>query len=102
LELDDGFGTLQAQRETGIVALNPGQFRCQRIRFGGLRSALAGNQGAEGSGIAFPAPVGERRGVEPFATQDGADPTGLRGAIGFGQDAQLVLRGEGPAARANR
>ena len=92
----------QAQRETGIVALKQGQFGCQRVGFGGLRSALGRRQRVEGAGVALPAPVGEGGRVETLAAQDGADATGLSGAIGLGQDAQLVLRGEGPAAGAVR
>jgi len=37
-----------------------------------------------------------------FAAQDRADPTDISGTIGIGQDAQLVLDGEGPPARTSR
>jgi hypothetical protein len=40
--------------------------------------------------------------IKTLATQDGADASGSRGAIGLGQDAQFVLRGERPAARTVR
>jgi hypothetical protein len=45
LQLDDGFGAFQAQRQTGIIALSQSQFGCQRVGFNGLRAALGGRQG---------------------------------------------------------
>jgi hypothetical protein len=99
LQLDDGFGALEAPRQASIIALNKGQLGCHWIGFEGLRAAFRWNQCTEGSGVPQPAPLGEGRGVEPLATQDGGDASGFSGAIGLGQDAQLVLRGERPAAR---
>jgi hypothetical protein len=101
LEIDDRLGACQAQRQTGIIALEEDQFGCRRIGFGGFATTPGGNQRAVSSGDPLLAPFGEGRGVETFATQDGADPTGIGGAIGIGQDAQLVLDGEGPPARAS-
>ena len=40
LEFDDSLRTLQAQLETGIIALNQGQFASERVGVGGLRSAF--------------------------------------------------------------
>jgi hypothetical protein len=74
----------------------------ERIGFNGLRATFAGNQRAEGAGVLQPAPLDEGQGIQPLATQDGADPTGISGAIGLGQDAQVVLRGERPEARSIR
>jgi hypothetical protein len=102
LEIDDRLGTRQALRETGIVALQEGQFGCERIGFGGLATTPGWNQRAVSSGVPLPAPFGEGRRVEALTTQNGADPAGIGGAIGLGQDAQLVLDGEGPPARASR
>jgi hypothetical protein len=87
LDLDDGFGTRQAQRETGIVSLKTGNFVGQRVGVTGLRAAFAGTQCAERSGVALLAPFSEGRRVEPFATQDGADSAGLSRTISIGQDA---------------
>jgi hypothetical protein len=101
LEIDDRLGACQAQRQTGIVALEEDQFGGQRIGFGGLATTPGGNQRAVSSGVPLLAPFGEGRGVKPFATQDGADPVGIGGAIGIGQDARLVLDGEAPPARAS-
>ena len=98
----DGLGTRQPQRQTGIVLLEQDHFGGERVRFDGLRAAPGRRQRAEGPGVALPPPVGESRGVDPLAAQNGADAAGLSGAIGIGEDAQLVLRGEGPAARASR
>jgi hypothetical protein len=100
LEVDDGFGALQAQREAGIVALKAGQVSGQRIGFGGFRSAPRRGQAADGSRVPLAAPFGQIGRVETFAAQDGTDPAGIGGAIGLRQDAQLVLGGERPAARA--
>jgi hypothetical protein len=97
LQVDDGFGALEAPRQASIIALNEGQLGCHWIGFDGLRAAFGWNQCTEGPGVPQPAPFGEGRGVEPLATQDGGDATGFSGAISLGQDAQLVLRGERPA-----
>jgi hypothetical protein len=99
LELDDRFGACQPQRQTGIVSPEKRQLGGERVGFSGLRSALGRRQRTEGTGLALPAPVGQGRGVDTLATQDGADAAGLSGAIGIGKDAQLVLRGEAPATR---
>jgi hypothetical protein len=98
LQVDDGFGALEASCQASIIALNKGQLGCHWLGFDGLRAAFGWNQCTEGSGVPQPAPFSKGRGVEPLATQDGGDATGLSGAIGLGQDAQLVLRGERPAA----
>jgi hypothetical protein len=89
-------------RQPGIVALQDGQFGRQWIGFGGLATTPGGNQRAVSSGVALLAPFGEGGGVKALATQDGADPAGIGGTIGIGQDAQLVLDGEGPPARTSR
>ena len=112
LDVDDGFGAGQAQREAGIVLLKTGVVGGQRVRFGGpsglacqpvgkLRPSFGWVQAADGPGIPGPAPVGEVGGVEALAAQDRGDATGLGGVVGLGEDTQLVLRGEGPAARAS-
>ncbi len=97
--IDDGFRARQAPRQTGVVTQQLGTFVSLRVRFGRLRAALVRTQRADGASVAQSAPVGQGRGVDAFATQDGASTTGLGGAIGLGQDAQLVLRAEGPPAR---
>src|SRR3981081_3222767 len=72
----------------------------QRVGLGGFRAALDRNQSAKGPGRAKPTPVAERRRVNALATQNRANPTGVGGAIGLGQDAQLVLGSERPSPRA--
>jgi hypothetical protein len=99
LEIDDCFGAHQAARQTAILPLQECHFGCQRIRFGGLWAALGRHQRANSPGIPEPAPVGQCRGVDALAAQDGAHPAFFGGPIGLGQDAQLVLGGERPAAR---
>ena len=100
LDANDRLGPCQAQRQTGIVALQQRHFGGERVGLGGFRTTLGWRQRAECSGVALTAPIGQRRGVDALAAQDGADPTGRSGAIGLGEDPQLVLRGEGPPARA--
>jgi hypothetical protein len=100
LDADDGLGAHQTLREPGIIPLQLGYLADERVWFGGFWAAPGGNQGVESTGVPLPAPVGERRRIETLAAQDGADPTGLNGTVNIGQDAQLVLRGEGPATRA--
>jgi hypothetical protein len=96
LDLDDGLRAREPPRQSGIFALGRGKFSCQRVEDGGLAATLARNQGCEGSGVTLPAPISQGRGIQAFATQDGADPTDVTGTVGLGQDAQLVLNSEGP------
>jgi hypothetical protein len=102
LDPDDRLGTCQVQRQTGIVVLQQRHFGGERLGLGDLRTTPGWRQRAECSGVALTAPVGQRRRVDAVAAQDGADPTGRSGAIGLGEKAQLVPRGESPAARAIR
>jgi hypothetical protein len=59
LQVNDGFGALEAPRQAISIASNKRQFGCQRVGFDGLRAALAGNQCTESSGVSQPAPFGE-------------------------------------------
>jgi len=49
------------------------------------------------AGGTFFAPVGEHRGVKTLAAQKRADGSGSGGRGGFGEDLELVLRGEAAA-----
>jgi len=71
LAIDDRLGACQAQRQTGIIALQENQFGRQRIGFGGLAATLGWNQRAVSSGIPLLAPFGEGRGIKALPTQDG-------------------------------
>jgi hypothetical protein len=73
LQLDDGFGAFQAQRQTGIIALKACQISRQRVGFGGLRSAFGWRQCTEGSGVPLLAPFGEGRRINALTTQDGTE-----------------------------
>jgi hypothetical protein len=99
LKLDDGFRAFQALCQTGIIALSQSQFGCKRVGFSNLPAALGGRQCTEGSGVPLLAPFGEGRRVNALATQDGTDAAGRCRAIGLGQDAYLVARGERTAPR---
>jgi len=101
LDSDDGLGTRQSQRQTRVVSLKSRHFGGERVGFSGLWAALGRRQCAEGTGVALPAPVGESRGVEALAAQNGSDATGVSRAIRVGENAQLILGGEDPAARAS-
>jgi hypothetical protein len=98
LDVDDCLGLCQAQREAGFVLLQQCAFGRERVGRGALRTARRRCQGRQGADRAQPAPIGQAGGVETLAPQDGADATGIGGTVGFGQDAQLVLNGEGSAA----
>ena len=100
LHVDDGLGAGQPPRQTRILLLNKSEFARQRVGLGGFRAALDRNQSAKGPGRAKPTPVAERRRVNALATQNRANPTSVGGAIGLGQDAQLVLGSERPSPRA--
>ena len=100
LHVDDSFRTYQAPRQAAIFAPQESKFASLRVGFGGLGAALDRTQRADGPGVAKLAPIGQRRRIDALAAQDRANTTAIGGAIGLGQDAQLVLRGESPSARA--
>jgi len=100
LDVDDGFRAGQALLEAGVVLLQAGQFGGQRVGFGGFPAAFGRGETADSAGLALAAPIGEVRGVEALPAQDGADAAGVGGTVDLGEDAQLVLCGEGAAARA--
>ena len=102
MDVDDGFGVRQAPREPGIIPLQDCHLGREGIGLGSFGTALARRQRTEGSGVPLPTPVGEGRRVQALATQDGTDASSLGRAIGFGQNAQLVLHGEGAAPWAVR
>ena len=99
LDGDNGFGAGKAPREMSHIALQQGHFRHKRLGSGGLRATLDRRQRAESAGVALSAPVTQCRRVETLAAQDRTDPPGFGGAVGLGEDAQLVPRGERPSAR---
>jgi len=101
LHFHDGLGALQAKREAGILLLEKGHLGRERVGSGDLWAALDRRQCAEGTCVALPAPVGQRRGVEALAAQNGGDAAGVSRAIRVGENAQLVLGGEDAAARAS-
>jgi hypothetical protein len=68
LEIDDCFRALQAPRQTGVFTLQTGKFVSLRVWLSGLRAALGRTQRADGAFVAKSAPVGQRRGIDAFAT----------------------------------
>jgi len=80
-----------------MVALQLGHLGGQRVGWGGFSAAPGRGQCLEEAGGALAAPVGQRRGIEALAPQDGTDPPGVGGAIGLGQDPQLVCGFEAAA-----
>jgi hypothetical protein len=100
LDLDDSFRTCQAPRQAAIFVPQESKFARLRVGFGGLWAASDRTQRANRPGVAKLAPIGQRRRIDALATQDRANTTGIGGAIGFGENAQLVLRAESPSARA--
>jgi len=102
LDFHDGLGALQAKCQAGILLLEKGHFGRERVGFGRLWAALDRRQCAESAGVALPAPVGQRRGVEALAAQNGGNAAGVSRAIRVGENAQLILGGEDAAVRASR
>jgi len=102
LDSDDGLGTCQSQRQTRIVFLKSRHFGGERVGFGGLWAALGRRQCTKGASSALPTPVGQRRGVEALAAQNGGDAAGVSRAIRVSENAQFVLGGEDAAVRASR
>ena len=96
LDGDDIFGAGEAPRKVGHIPLQHGHFCHERIGFGGFWAALDRCQRTESTGVTLAAPVTQRRRVDALAAQNRTDPTGLGGAVGLGEDAQLVARGERP------
>jgi hypothetical protein len=59
LDVDDGFGAREALRQTRIVPLQSGDLCRERVVLGGLWAAFAGNQCAEITSVALPAPLAQ-------------------------------------------
>jgi hypothetical protein len=97
LNVDDDFGFTQFLGEALVLAAEFLHFVVQRIPFG-LGAALVRGQALENSGLPLATPRDQVRGVEAFAALQGADGAGVSGGgVGFSQDAQFVLGGEGAA-----
>ncbi len=101
LNTDDGLGTCQSQHQTRVVFLKSRHFGGERVGFGDLWAALDRRQCTKGAGVALPAPVGQRRGVEALAAQNGGDAASVSRAIRVSENAQLILGGEDPPVRAD-
>jgi hypothetical protein len=99
---DDGVGPNEPPREMGVVLLQHGHFRRERVGLGGFRTTFGGGESVKRSGVALAAPVTQGRRVNSLAAKDRADIAGSGGLISRGEDAQLVPRGERPPARAGR
>jgi hypothetical protein len=100
LDRNDRFGAGKAPREVSHMLLQHGHFRYERIGFRGFWAALDRCQRTESTGVALAAPVTQRRRVDTLAAQDRTDPSGLGGAVGLGENAQLVACRERPPSRA--
>jgi hypothetical protein len=101
LDRNDRFGAGEAPREMSHIPLQQGHFCHQRIGLRGFWAAPDRCQRTESTGVALTTPVTQRRRVDAFAAQDRTNATGLCGAVGLGEDAQLVPRGERPPPRAS-
>jgi len=98
LDFNNRLGALHAQRQALVVALQPGVFSRQRVRFGDLGTALDALQRLAGAGVALPTPIRQQRGIEPLATQDRANAAWSR-HFDLTQDPKLVGGGECPPTR---
>jgi hypothetical protein len=96
LKIDDRLGALQPEPEPGVVLLRFRQRGAQWVGLTRLRSAPGRCQAVEDAGLALAAPVGQGRGVETLAAQQGTDLAAAGSPVGLGQETQLVLGGKGP------
>jgi hypothetical protein len=93
-EVDDRLGAAKLEGQALFIAQQLGVFGRQRIGGRALGAALGRLIGAS---VALTTPIGESRGIEPLASQDGTAAAGP-GAVDFGQDPGLVGSGECPSA----
>ena len=96
MNLDDEFGLIEALAQTGVLALDAGQFVGQRIARG-RASAPARRQGLFHGPLALQAPVAQVRGVQALAPQQRADLAVFAACVGLLEDAALVSGREAPA-----
>ena len=97
MDANDCFGMFEPLTQPGIVAAKLVEIGVCGLSEHGLGAASLRLERLEGACIALAAPIGQGWRVKALATQDRSDPAGIRGAVGFRQDAQLRGRRERPA-----
>jgi hypothetical protein len=102
LDRNDILGAGEAPRKVRVRPLQQGHFRHERIGLRSFWATLDRCQRVERSAVALAAPITQRRRVDALAAQNRTDPTGLGGAVGLGEDTQLVAGAERPPPRAGR
>jgi hypothetical protein len=94
LGADDEFSLRQLGAQPFILTLQPGYL------LGGGRRLAATHLGRPGLQLAvgpLAPPLHQVGRIQPFTPEQRTDRTGFATAVDLGQDAQLVLGGEGPA-----
>jgi hypothetical protein len=89
LDIDHRLGALQLPRETFVLAEQQGSRGGKRIERRRLGSALDDLEGVIGTGIAWSAPVGQSRRIEPFPPVDHS-ATARNSAVAFSQYPKFV------------
>ena len=87
MDIDDDFGIAQLFGEALIFAAQLFEFCGEGIELG-FGAAFLWGEGLEVGGVAFAAPVGQERGIEPFAAEESTDA---------GENTELVFGGEASA-----
>ena len=83
LDINDDVGLAQFFRQSEILATQLLHFNCDGIAFHFAAPALGG-QALPDTGGPFPPPTHKRRGIQPFAPEQGADAAGAPRLVGFG------------------
>jgi hypothetical protein len=96
LDPDDRFGVLKPLTQSGVFTTKLAEIGVRGLGDHGLGAASERLERLERTSIALAAPLGQGGRVKALATQDGGDPTGIGGAVGLLQDAQLGSRRERP------
>jgi hypothetical protein len=93
LDINNRLSSRELGLETGILAPQAGKFIGEG--FGdGFGSALLGGEGLQLTASSEPAPGGELGRVQAFATEQGADLTGLSTGVSFLENTQLLSSAE--------
>ena len=92
MDIDDDFGFAQLFGEALVFAAQLFDFCGEGVVLG-FGAALLWGEGLEVGGVAFAAPVGQERGVEAFAAEQGADAAGAFGSSSTPFCRKLLISG---------
>src|SRR5689334_8713836 len=87
LDSDDCFSVFEPLTQPGVFAAKLVEIGVCGLGGHGLGAASLRLERREGTCIPLAPPIGQGGRVKAFATQDGSDPAGIRGAVSLRQDA---------------